>query len=748
MKHNPGRWNGLKIGLIIWICVLWMSLPVAFAQPKLTDDDPDIPWKIAADELSFDDAAQQYIAKGNVTISKQDRSLTADFIRFDNQTMKAFAKGHVTLSAGEDVLSGESMEVDMEAQTGTIENGTLFLKEGNFHIRGNRIEKIGKATYTIRDGQVTTCDGDNPDWKITAKSLRVTVDGYGYATHAALWAKRVPLAYVPSMAFPVKQERQSGLLIPELGISDRKGFEFLQPFYWAINEQSDASFYAHYLANRGFKMGAEYRYLIDQGSKGTAMFDFLDDRKIDDGLGNNSQDYGYTDDNVLRTNSDRYWFRMKHNQALPAGFNAQVDLDVVSDQDYLQEFRDGLTGFDDTRDYFQKEFGRALDDFDDTTRVNRLRISKSWNNFYLNAEGRYYDNVIVRRSGDPDTTLHKLPEIDFTASKQTILDSSVYYTLNSEYVNYYREEGSAGNRLDIYPRLYFPYSVGYYFFVEPSVGLRGTLWSLYENQFSGVEDNTNRFIPDFKVDLNSEVFRVYNVNWGRVFKLKHSMRPEVTYGYTPDQDQSDLPFFDGIDRIASNHTVTYALINKLHAKKRISDTADEDEGQVYQALWFKLWQSYDIDEAQDEGDEPFSEVAAELNLYTSEFLRFQGDVRWDVYDSEINEHNLGLQLRDSRQDRFFVEYRNRRNQTETVYTNLDLVLTDSFSGFFLYERNLRTDKDIRLGGGLTFQRQCWAVNFGYLDEDDDQRFTIVVRLTGLGEVGTNLGADEIGLGSF
>ena len=41
------------------------------------------------------------------------------------------------------------------------------------------------------------------------------------------------------------------------------------------------------------------------------MGDYLRDRQVDNGLGNSTTDWGYTGDDYLRPNEDRYWFRMK-----------------------------------------------------------------------------------------------------------------------------------------------------------------------------------------------------------------------------------------------------------------------------------------------------------------------------------------------------------------------------------------------------------------------------------------------------
>ncbi|UCH00412.1 MAG: LPS-assembly protein LptD, partial [Deltaproteobacteria bacterium] len=246
------------------------------------DSDPNEPWHIVADEISYDQKAEQYIARGDVTITKEDRSLAADFVRFDHKTMKALAIGNVIMTAGEDILTGTSMEMDLEAETGTVYNGTIFFKANHFYIKGNKIQKVGKYSYTVDKASVTTCDGDRPAWKITGRNLKVTIEGYGFVNHATLWAKIIPVLYTPFLVFPVKLKRQSGLLAPQIGYSDRKGAEYNQPFYWAINECSDATFYLHHMGRRGEKLGLEYRYVLDERSKGTLMYDFLDDRKVDD----------------------------------------------------------------------------------------------------------------------------------------------------------------------------------------------------------------------------------------------------------------------------------------------------------------------------------------------------------------------------------------------------------------------------------------------------------------------------------
>ncbi|OQX08823.1 MAG: hypothetical protein BWK80_47705, partial [Desulfobacteraceae bacterium IS3] len=241
---------------------LLFSVP-AYAQidgASFFSGDANIPWNISADEVEYDQKANQYSAIGNVTIIKEDRKLTADLVRFDHNSMKAVAEGHVVMTVGADILNGERIEIDLKTETGIIHDADIFLKQNHFYIKGNKIQKTDKNTYTAETASISSCEGDTPAWKLTGRNLRVTIEGYGIVKHATFWAKDIPLVYIPFFIFPVKQKRQTGLLLPQMGYSDRKGAEYHQPLFWVIDDQSDATLYFHYMGTRGNKIGLEYRY--------------------------------------------------------------------------------------------------------------------------------------------------------------------------------------------------------------------------------------------------------------------------------------------------------------------------------------------------------------------------------------------------------------------------------------------------------------------------------------------------------
>ncbi|MES0445070.1 MAG: LPS assembly protein LptD [Desulfobacterales bacterium] len=739
--------------LILFIMIGISNYASAEEQFQRFQDDPNKPWHIVADEISYDDKTNHYIARGNVIITKNEKNLSADFIRFDQKTMKVFAEGNVIMTVGEDFLTSSSMEMNLDDETGTLYDGTIFLQENHFYIKGNKIQKVGKDSYTADKVSITSCDGDSPAWKITGRNLKVTVEGYGFLSHAALWAKKVPVLYSPFLAFPAKLKRQSGLLMPQFGYSDRKGAEYIQPLYWAINESSDATFYLHYMGYRGEKLGLEYRYVLDDRSKGTLMYDYLNDRKIDDGSFDSSEKWGYEDDDYLRTNSDRYWFRMKHDQALPFGFFAKLDIDFVSDQDYLYEFRDGYTGFYATEDYFDKNFGRGLDEYDDPVRINRLNLNKIWSLYSLNAEARWYDDVIIRSQNEVNNTLQKLPFIEFNGIKQKILKSPFYFDLDFEYIHFYSLDGARGHWMDAHSRLYLPYSFNNYFTVEPSIGVRETVWNVDKDESSTLDKKTqSREMYDIKVDFSSEIYNIFQLKGESIERIKYSIAPQIVYEYIPEKDQDEFPDIFDLGRIEKKNLLTYSITNtftsksKQNAEKKdthltdniYSDENNEPTSYSYnQFCRFKLEQSYDIniEKDKDPDTEPFSPIYGELAFVPKRYLSMQADAEWSQYESRFISHNVATSIKDTRGDKLFVEYRYERDINESIYTNLFLKVSGRLSVFADYERNISDDKDIRSGMGFLYEKQCWSFNFNYIKEEYEHKYEFMINLFGIGGFG-------------
>ena len=715
-----------------------------------TPDDIPTPWHISADKISYDNSQDRYIAEGNVAITKEDNHLSADIVRFSRETTTVSASGRVSLTSGEDVLTGSRMELDFASEIGRIEDAHLFSKPNHFHMSGKTIEKSGEDTYGGEQVTVSTCDGDCPAWRVTGKRLKVTVDGYGHITHGTLWIKNIPVFYTPFFSFPAKVSRQSGFLAPQIGISDRQGLTYDQALFWAIDDHSDATFFVRHMSYRGIKAGLEYRYAGKAQSKGTLMVDGLSDRKVDNGspnLSGNQDSWGYSGDTVLRPNSDRYWVRMKHNQNLPRGYQAEVDLDIVSDQDYLHEFRSGYAGYDSTEVYFSENFDRVLDRYDDPIRMNRLNIRKAWNGYSINGEARWYDDVIRRRQGGTDTPLHRLPFLGFNALKQKVLDTPFYFDLDTGYTYFYRETGTHGHRMTAHTRLYLPYRFEDRIALEPSIGLHQTIWETEtaDDDTAGMDTSLYRGTYDLRLDLSTALYRIFA---GRDNKrisakgLKHIIRPRVVYEYAPDSCQDEFPFSDSDDRIQTSHRLTYGLTNILISRSSMPEKIEEmgetqreglDRMNYRQILRFSLEQSYDLEKSNDSETEPLSPVYAGIEWMPMEYISLDADAQWSIDENRFTEHNTVLSLYDNRGDRLFIEHRFTRKTTESIIADVNLQLSDNWSAYGNYERNIYEGKKIKQGIGLLYRAQCWSLEIRYSEEENDNRFEFFVNLFGLSD---------------
>jgi LPS-assembly protein len=761
----------LQLFLLLFLIVLPST-----SQALIDKPDPHVNWHISAERGTHDYEKGLYIADGDVIIKGGTTRLEADHVEFNRLTNDARARGHVLLISGEDTVTCEALDINLATEIGTIYDGTIFIQENNFYIRGEKIEKTGRDKFLAEQASLTSCDTDRPDWQITARNVRVTVGGYGVAKHATLYAGKIPTLYTPIMGFPAKTKRQTGLLLPEYSLSDRKGLELNLPLFLAINRASDATIYADYMEKRGVKLGVEYRYILDNKSRGTVLFDYLDDQKIDDGT-SATEDFSYTA-TPQRSNTDRYWFRLKHNQALATGWQAKLDLDIVSDADYLHEFKDGYTGFTGSHEAFIKNFGRGLDDFDDTTRANRLNLNRTWDAYSLNMNVDWYDNVIARRLNQDDTTLQTLPSFTFTTVRQQINESNIYYDLEAGYNNFFRKDTTDslvnGQKSEIYPAIYYPMRAGKFLDIEPSIGLRQTAWYSDEytlNQATN-EGFSHRELVKLNLDVSTRFSRVFTPPPGNRFceKIKHDLIPALEYSYIPDVNQDDLPFFNNQDRIARQNQVTWSVTNRFTSKKikpaptesppgaaKIDAPPEKNTVQTtssdyvyHEFARVKLFQTYYLDdltlyedEVRKDFNESFSDISLEGEFSPFTWLSLEMDADWSPRDNQFMQYNTGFTLKGSKKNSLQLMHRYKRERfepvkqdpSETIYARLSATITPRLNAFLIHENDLFNRDKIETATGVEYHKQCWSLVLAYRDKPDDRSIGFIINLYGIGEFG-------------
>jgi len=693
--------------------------------------DRNAKWQITAKKMSYDRDEGLYVAEGDVVITRAGQVLKANEARYNEKTGMVEAIGDVILETNGDILRAEKALFDLNSQTGKITKGRIFLRDNHYYISGDDMEKTGPQTYVVKGCHLTTCDGDKPDWSITGSEVEVTVEGYGTVKNAVFRIRDMPAFYLPYALFPVKTKRQSGFLPPSVGYSSLNGAEVEIPFFWAISDQMDATFYEHFMVERGLMQGLEYRYVAEGASKGDFLFDILSDKISEKDLSDPDE---VDISPFARTNKTRYWFRSKTDQQLPLGVRAKVDTDYVSDQDYLKEFHRSLFGYQ-ARPNLAKDFGRPLDDLWSPTRRSALRLDRDQPGYSLQAVSSYYE----RPDNPPDDpTPQPLGGLDFNLLPGTLPIAPFFMALNTDYDYIWREAGVRGQRASLTPLLTYPMWLGRYLQFEPSVSYtRNAQWL---DQSVRGKDKQYRDAYDAQARFSTVVERIYETDWASANKLKHKLVPSLLYNYRVHKDL-DLyrPWFESVDADGKMNRVALALDNFLDARRET-----EKDGVLYEQ-WtrFTLIQGYRIngtwwDDDLSSEERPFEPLIGILTLRPLSNLYLDTEVHWDHYDKDIPFADVALALHiprsGGRTDLIGVDYQYAKEGDKGFNANAHVNLGYGFAVGGGIRRNINSKDSLEEALYIDYQSQCWGVRVISDNLDGIGSIMVQFRLLGLGEI--------------
>ncbi len=733
-------------------------------------------WTIEADKVAYDQEKKIYEADGNVKISAKDRRIEADHASVNNETRLADLRGKVTVQYGRNWIKGEHVTWNLDSETGWVDSGILFFAENNFFIQGESISKLGPNEFELKKGFITSCNPADPDWKIQFNEMSVTVGGTAWTTDASFWAHGTPVAYWPLFGMPVENERQSGFLIPWAGETTLNGYEMELPYFWAIRDDMDATFYAHYMQDRGVMGGVEYRIDNPEWGKGVFQFNFLHDEANPTTL---------ADDGYPFQAQNRFWLRGDYDVTLPWNIQAKVDLDFISDRNFLNEFTQGSTAFYNTDSVFRQYFGRGLM-YDQTSlvRESSIYLEKRDESDLLSLDVRYWQNLA---GGQDVITAQKLPAFSYTIIPTWIDSTPFYYTLNSSAVNYWRPEDTTEQRLDAYPRIYYPLRWGNYLDVESSVGFRtdayGIQWpsenvsaftigraapgakqvvSLinpyavqWQNENSNESEFTERTVPDAKVEMSTRLNKECSVDFMDLIAIQHSIVPEISYEYaTQSTFGNQTPLIDRLDQDQARNGVRYGFSTFLTGKEVVKDVngnpildANGNPTTIYRELVrFRLFQFFNIEppsvpdpmfETQNIMQRGWSPVGIRLDLMPKKYLSFSY-----AMDVDLNSQGQGgaqsvyMTLDSTKGQTLTLSYQEIPN----LAVNEVAVLTSikAYNNIYLntyHDYSLDAGIMFLQGYGIRYVRGCWAVSGGYERQGVDNRFIVSLELLGLGAIG-------------
>jgi len=495
------------------------------------------------------------IVEGTASLRRGDTSIRADRLEYYQPDDTARATGNVRVNQAGNTYEGPELQLKVETFEGFFNNVRYTFLETGGHGDADRIDFVDSNVSVARNVTYTTCRREDfpgwmPAWLLTASTLTTdTEENVGVATDARLSFMGISTPALPSVSFPLSNDRKSGLLPPVFGIDSVNGIELLQPYYWNIAPNRDATFYPTLMSKRGANLGSEFRYL-ENTYNGQARLDYMPSDTLRD--------------------RERWGFWSQHNQAFdpkPFGLDSlsgSLTINRVSDNDYWRDF----------------SRTPSL-----TSRLLANEGALNWSLGDWNGQARALAYQTLQYSLSPITPPYdRMPQLTANYNKYDWNGFDVSGAL--DYTRFRADPAYAptlngqlqpnGERMLGILQISRPF-ITPGTFVIPKVQLHTSAYQ-FDNPLANGATSASRVLPTFSLDSGLVFERDANF-FGRAFR--QTLEPRAYYTYTPYRDQSQLPVYDtaandfnfatiytdnafsGNDRIADNNLLTVGVSTRL-----------------------------------------------------------------------------------------------------------------------------------------------------------------------------------------
>ena len=502
------------------------------------------------------------VLDGRVVLRKPGMVVRADRLEYDQTREHLSAQGHVQVNRGGNRFEGPSAELQLDSFQGHFEAPRYRLAQGG-HGDAQRIEFMDENRMAAVQARYTTCRATPgpewlPEWFVQASRIRTdTVEGMGVAENAQLHFLGLSSPTLPDLRFPLETNRASGLLAPVVSIDTVSGLDLMQPWYWDIAPNRDATLVARAMSKRGLGLEGEFRYL-EKDYNGQVRLNWLPQDQL--------------------RNEPRWGLMTEHNGSIDTGLQAvgrlgaSLSINRVSDNLYWRDFPRSYLGATGTTGA-----PVAL-----TQRVLPATGALSWSRDGLSMVG-----LVQRWQTQQDVSAPITPPYD-RAPQLTLrygqwndggLDWSVVGETTRFEADYSRIANAVarnGTRSYTQAQISRPW-VAPWGFITPKLQLHATRYDMQSPLADG-RSSVNRVLPSFSLDSGLVFER--EASWlGR--SLVQTLEPRLFYARTTYQDQSALPLYDtglidfnlstiynsspyvGQDRIVDNNLVTFGFNSRF-----------------------------------------------------------------------------------------------------------------------------------------------------------------------------------------
>lgn len=674
---------------------------------KSLGDEPDLLY-LNADRADLQ-RGQTSVLHGNATARKGLQRLEADRLRLHEPSNRLDAAGNVRYRQPSLEIDGDRARLNMKTDEALIDRAEYRLLDRHARGDASEVRVTGNERVRAERGRYTTCEPGSDHWVLEATSIDIDrTSDVGTARNVQVRFMDVPIFYSPYLTFPTSDKRKSGFLLPRVRVSGETGFDYLQPYYWNIAPNRDATLSLRAMSKRGALLESEYRYLQPQ-SGGTLGLEYLP--------------YDFNEDKARGAVS------YQHLGLYQQRWLADVDANYVSDKDYLEDLGTGLE--------------IASTQFVDQ-RADLTYLGNGWSLL-----GRVQDYQTVDRDVDADERPYtRLPMLLLTRALPE-RSGQVNFGFRGEAVYFDRRASVTGTRVDLTPKVSYPLRNPWGFLI-PRASFRFTQYNLQDLE-PGVARSPTRALPALSLDAGTFFDRSISLGGRRFLQ---TVEPRLFYLYRPFDDQDDIPVFDtgtftfnfnelfrddrfnGADRLGDANQMTLALTTRLLDH----DTGGERLRASIGSIGYFRNRKVTLPDSIRERDN-VSDIIAEVSTTLNPAWRLGGAIQFDPDDERTERGHATIQYR-PRDDRVLnLSFRRLRGAVEQVDATTRWQVNKAWSLLGRFNYSLEEDRNLESFLGLEYEDCCWAIRFGgrrYLrNSDGDQTNAVFVQLSlkGLADIG-------------
>ncbi|MBN2816690.1 MAG: LPS-assembly protein LptD [Campylobacterales bacterium] len=633
-----------------------------------------------------------YANKG-ITVIYQDYVLTAQRARYDKDSGDLELYENIRVNKGGNFkILGKYAKLNIAKKERLFEPFYMIDKDSELWLSADKGETKSED-IEISSGTLSGCNPMDPIWTLDFSSSDYNTDSkWMNVYNARLYIGDIPILYTPYFGYSLDTSRRTGLLMPQLGLSDDEGIYYEQPIYIAEQNWWDLELRPQLRTQRGEGIYSTFRFVDSKTSRGEITTGYFKEKKeffLENSLQNDSH-YGY---NIEYDNSDfiNQWF----GTDLSGQSGMYADINHMNDVDYIN------LSSNDTEN--QNTATQVL---------SRINLFYNTDNFYVGTYFKYYQDLTLSNN---DNTLQQLPTLHLHSYLDTLLQDHLLYALDVQSNNIQRNINTSVVQTDIN----LPITLQTPLFDEYlNLAYKANLY-MQHSTFRGTEElQTNINYRDGYYARNSHTLALSTQLTKAYETFSHVIGLNLSYNRAGSDTKNGF-YEDYVDMNSSEQ--------ELYSFYQISDIVDALQIDFSQYLYDTkaneiLYHRLSQNIAYAENGDQLGELENELEYKLTDYLSFYNDMFFNydelrfskIFNSlTFNHYGLNLTASHLYKDTFDKTATGIDRYTSYLTSSIGYTYNKHYSYSAVYNYDLEAQQKKNMSIGFMYKKRCWDFGLRY-----------------------------------